>query len=408
MWAGARCEEKRHEAMRGIGKWVLLAVVVVGVLAFARNPVFWQRYLLLRAGSPVALYEPRERVAGGNEPVAPRVAPESESLDPRALEAAAAYAEKTDSTALIVSRHEHIVFEKYWHGTSFDTVEDGQSFSRVVVALAVGAALSRRQIRWPDEPIGDFIPEWRGDPRGEITVNQLLKMSSGLRPPQPSLSASSPDVRAALGSDIIAADLAEPLGDKPGSVWVEQSADPQLAALVVARATGMRYAQFVSEALWRPIGAGDAWLWLDRTAGAPHTECCMLARQGDWIRLAELLIKDGNYRGDEVIRPGWIARMLVPAHGNETFGSYIRLAKINATGTVPYATEDLFVVEGNGGSRLWLIPSMQMSILRMGPAPERAADWDDTTIPNAIIRGARDYKQPLGSPSDISRMVPGH
>ena len=394
--------------MRGIGKWVFLACVVVGVLAFARDPVFWQRYLLLRAGSSAALYEPRELIAGSNEPAAPRVAPQLESLDPQSLETAAAYAAEKDSTALIVSRHEHIVFERYWHGTSFDTVEDGQSFSRVVVALAVGVALSRRQIHWPDEPVENFIPQWRGDPRGAITVNQLLKMSSGLQPPQPSLSPSSPNVRAALGSDIIAADLAEPLAAKPGDVWTEQSADPQLAALVVERATGMRYADFVSQAIWRRIGAGDAWVWLDRSGGAVHAECCMLARQGDWLRLAELLIKDGNYRGDEVIRPGWIARMLVPAHGNETFGSYIHLGASNATGAEPYATQDLFIVEGSGGNRLWLIPSMQMSILRMGPAPERAADWDDTRIPNAIIRGARDYKQPLGSPADISRMVPGH
>ena len=394
--------------MRGLGKWVLLALIVVSLLACARDPVFWQRYVLLLSGSPASLYQPRERVVGGNEPVAPRVAPALESLDPQSLETAAAYAAQKDSTALIVSRHEHIVFEKYWHGTSFDTVEDGQSFSRVVAALAVGAALSRRKVHWPDEPLEAFIPEWRGDPRGAITVNQLLKMSSGLRPPQPSLSPWSPDMRAALGSDIIATDLAEPLAAKPGSVWVEQSADPQLAALVVERATGMRYAEFVSEAIWRRIGAGDAWLWLDRDGGAPHTECCMMARQGDWIRLAELLIKDGNYRGDEVIHPGWIARMLVPAHGNETFGSYIRVGKSNVTGSEPYATEDLFIVEGNGGNRLWLIPSLQMAILRMGPAPERAADWDDARIPNAIIRGARDYKQPVGSAADISRIVPGH
>ena len=394
--------------MRGLGKWVLLALIVVSVLACARDPVFWERYVLLLSGSPASLYQPRERVVGGNEPVAPRVAPALESLDPQSLETAAAYAAQKDSTALLVSRHEHIVFEKYWHGTSFDTVEDGQSFSRVVAALAVGAALSRRKIHWPEEPLEAFIPEWRGDPRGAITVNQLLKMSSGLRPPQPSLSPWSPDMRAALGSDIIATDLAEPLAAKPGSVWVEQSADPQLAALVVERATGMRYAEFVSEAIWRRIGAGDAWLWLDRDGGAPHTECCMMARQGDWVRLAELLIKDGNYRGDEVIHPGWIARMLVPAHGNETFGSYIRVGKSNVAGSEPYATEDLFIVEGNGGNRLWLIPSLQMTILRMGPAPERAADWDDARIPNAIIRGARDYKQPVGSAADISRIVPGH
>ena len=53
----------------------------------------------------------------------------------------------------------------------------------------------------------------------------------------------------------------------------------------------MRYAQFVSQALWRPMGAGDAWMWLDREGGAAHADCCMLARQGDWIRLAELLIR---------------------------------------------------------------------------------------------------------------------
>ena len=394
--------------MRGFGKWVLVALVVVSILFIARDPVFWQRYFLMLSGSPASLYQPRELIAGGNEPMAPRVTPELEALDRQSLETAAAYAAQKDSTALIVTRHEHVVFEKYWHGTSFDTVEDGQSFSRVVTALAVGAALSRRRIHWPDEPVEAFIPEWRGDPRGSITINQLLKMSSGLRAPQPSLSPWSPIMRAALASDIIATDLNEPLAANPGSEWAEQSADPQLAALIVERATGMRYAEFVSEAIWRPIGAGDAWLWLDRDGGAPHTECCMMARQGDWLRLAELLIKDGNYRGDEVIRPGWIARMLVPAHGNETFGSYIRVGKSNVTGAEPYATQDLFIIEGNGGNRLWLIPSMQMAILRMGPAPERAADWDDALIPNAIIRGARDYKQPAASASDISRIVPGH
>jgi CubicO group peptidase (beta-lactamase class C family) len=395
--------------VRGMWKWVLAALVVVSLLAIARDPVFWQRYALLFSGSPIALYEPRERIQGSNEPMAPRVAPELESLDPRSLETAAAYAAQKDSTALIVSRHEHIVFEKYWHGTSFDTLEDGQSFTRVVVALAVGAALSRRNIHWPEEPVSAFITEWGNDTRGEITINQLLKMSSGLHAPEPSLNPWSPSMRAALGPDIVATDLAEPLAAKPGSVWAEQSADPQLAALIVERATHMRFAEFVSQALWRRIGAADAWLWLDRGGGAPHTECCMVARQGDWLRLAELLIKDGNYRGDEVIRPGWVAHMLVPAHGNETFGSYIRVGKSNGSGAEPYATEDLFIVEGNGGNRLWLIPSMQMSILRMGPAPAQAADWDDARIPNAIIRAARDYQQPaVRSGSDISRLVPGH
>jgi CubicO group peptidase (beta-lactamase class C family) len=374
--------------------------------------VFWKRYFLTLAGSSNAsfpLYQPRELVAGGHEPPAPRVAPELESLDRNALEKAAAYAGERDSSALIVSRHEHIVFEKYWHGTGFDTVEDGQSFARIVAALAVGAALSLRQIHWPDEPVGDFITPWHADPRGAITVTQLLKMSSGLRAPEPSLSPWSDSVRGSLGPDILGAALAEPLVGKPGAVWAEQSADPQLLALVIERATGMRYAQFVSQEIWRRIGAGDAWLWLDRAGGTAHADCCMLARQGDWIRVAELLVKDGNYRGEEVIRPGWVARMLVPAQGNTSYGSYVRLGKTNPAGVEPYALEDVFLVEGNGGNRLWLVPSMHLTILRMGRLPRQAADWDDARIPNLIIRSARDYLPSQARPgADISSIVPGH
>jgi CubicO group peptidase (beta-lactamase class C family) len=395
--------------VRGFGKWVVLALAVVAVLAGARDPVFWHRYFLALFGSPATLYQPRELVAGGNQPPAPRVAPQIESLDPKSLEAAADYAGEKDSTALIVSRHEHIVFEKYWQGTGFDTVEDGQSLSRVVVALAVGVALSRRQLHWPEEPIGTFITQWKDDPRGAITINQLLKMSSGLKASEPSLAPWNPSVRATLGTDIDAVHLAAPLASKPGVTWADQSADPQLAALVLEHATGMRYAQFVSQALWQRLGAGDAWVWLDREGGAAHADCCMLARQGDWIRLAGLLIKDGNYRGDEVIHPGWVARMLVPAHGNESYGSYIRLGKGNVAGTEPYATDDLFVVEGQGGNRLWLVPSMQLAILLMAPESHGSSDFDDKRIPNLIIRGAHDYLPPQARPgADISRMVPGH
>ncbi|HKF98608.1 MAG TPA: hypothetical protein VKB20_10150, partial [Steroidobacteraceae bacterium] len=120
------------------------ALMVAGLtlLAAALAAVLW------RAHAPAA----RERVAGGNSPPAPRVAPESEQLDPAALEAAARYAGAHRSLALIVSRHDHIVFERYWGGTGFDTPTDAQSFTGLLAALAAGAAFSHRLIGWPDQP----------------------------------------------------------------------------------------------------------------------------------------------------------------------------------------------------------------------------------------------------------------
>jgi CubicO group peptidase (beta-lactamase class C family) len=387
-----------------------LAAALLAVVATA--PLFWGRYLgsLVR---PAALapvwYEPRERVVGGNQPVAPRVSPVSEALDPRALEAAAAYAAASDARALIIARHGYIVFERYWHGTSFDTLADSQGFTRVLTALAVGAALSHRRIGWPDQPIGYFIGTWRHDPRGGITVRDLLQMSSGLAPPPASRSPWSAAMRARFGTDVAGAALAEGLLGEPGRTWVPQSADPQLLALVLEQATGERYASYLSGALWRRIGAADAWLWLDRPGGTPHADCCMLARQGDWIRVAELMLRDGNYRGAEVIHPGWVQLMRAPAHSNPDYGMYVRLGAHMPAGSEPYAAADTYLVDGGGGNRLWLVPSLQIAVLRMGGMPRGVRAADEARLPNLIVTGARDFVPRAAHPgADISAIVPGH
>jgi CubicO group peptidase (beta-lactamase class C family) len=343
------------------------------------------------------IHGPRELIAGANSPPAPRVAAEVEQLDPAVLEAAAAYAGEHGSLALIVSRHDHIVFERYWKGTGFDTLAEAQSFTRLLAALATGAALSHRLIGWPDEPLGAFIAEWRHDPRGDITVRNLLQMSSGLA--GSSGTDSSHDLTAAL--------LRTPLAHTPGTVRVEQASDPQLLALVIERATQQRYASYLSQALWRRIGAADAWLWLDREGGAAHADCCMLARQGDWIRIGQLLVRDGNYRGDEVIRPGWVTLMRTPAQSDPRYGAYLRVRWEGAVGSESPATRDVFAVEGDGGNRLWLVPSLQIAILCTGAPEGRDAAWDDNHVPNLVIHAARDVL-PAQPGADVSALVPGH
>ena len=366
------------------------AVAGVALLALALAALLWTRYL-----APL----PRERVAGGNEPPAPRVAPETEQLDSKALEAAASYAGEHGSLALIVSRHDHMVFERYWRGTGFDTPVDAQSFTRLLAALAAGAAVSHRLIAWPDEPVGAFISEWSHDARGEITVRNLMQMSSGL-------------ARGASGGnsrDLSAALLHTPLAGTPGVTRVDQPSDPQLLALVIERATGQRYASYLSQALWRRIGAADAWLRLDRPGGTVRADCCMLAHQGDWIRIGQLLVHDGNYRGDEVLRPGWITLMRTPAQSDPRYGAYLRVRWTPVPGQEALAARDVFAVEGEGGNRLWLVPSLQIAILCTGPAGGRDVAWDDSRLPNLVIRAARDALPAAAQPgADVSALVPGH
>jgi CubicO group peptidase (beta-lactamase class C family) len=380
-------------------KRVVAVATGCALLGVALGLLAWRAHRAVYGNAAGTSYEPRELVVGGNEPVAPRVAPELEQLDRAALEAAADYAGEHGSRALIVSRHDHIVFERYWAGTGFDTLADAQSFTPLLTALAAGVAFSHRRIGWPDEPVSAFIGEWSRDPRGAITVRNLLQMSSGLAPP----------AAAAVPADLTAALLRAPLATAPGLTRVEQPADPQLLSLVIERATQTRYASYLSQALWRRIGAADAWLWLDRPGGAAHADCCMLARQGDWIRVAELLLKDGNYRGDEVMRPGWVALMRTPGKADPNYGAFVRLATRGAPGQEPYAARDVFVVEGAGGNRMWLAPSLGIAIVCTGEPAGRDGAWDDTRVPNLIIRAARDYMPPAAQPgADVSALVPGH
>jgi len=367
-----------------------LAAAGVALLALALGALLLTRYL-----APPA----RERVAGGNEPPAPRVAPETEQLDPKALEAAARYAGEHRSLALIVSRHDHIVFEHYWQGTNFDTPRDAQSFTPLLAALAAGTAFSHRLIAWPDEPVGAFISEWSHDARGDITVRNLMQMSSGL-----AYAADSARPR-----EIGATLLRTPLAATPGVRRLDQASDPQLLALVLERATRQRYASYLSQALWRRIGAADAWLQLDHPNGTAYADCCMLAHQGDWIRIGQLLLRDGNYRGDEIMRPGWITLMRTPAQSDPHYGAFVRVRWTAVPGQEALAARDVFAVEGAGGNRLWLVPSLQIAILCTGPAAGRDAAWDDARLPNLVIRAARDALPPAALPGgDVSALVPGH
>ena len=59
----------------------------------------------------------------------------------------------------------------------------------------------------------------------------------------------------------------------------------------------------------------------------------MLAHQGDWIRVGQLMVRDGNYRGAEVIRPGWVTFMRTPARSDSDYGAYLRVGSRVAGGT---------------------------------------------------------------------------
>lgn len=393
---------------------LLLVVAALLLSAYRNDPLYWKRRAVSSVFStvnrPLSYYEPSEVIEGSNGPSSPRVAPDLEHLTPRALERAASYAEAQGAKALIIGRHGHIAYEKYWDGTTFDTVIDTGRFNAALTAVMLGFAMDDRKVALVSEPVANYIESFRERGRDQVTLEDLLHMTSGLGPDAPDAERSA--AHAELAHDIRNQCLEQERAAAPGKRWQLQACDPQLLAHVIERASGMQYSQYISSRLWKPIGAGDAWLMLDHQGGTAHASCCLRARIGDWMRVAELLVNDGKYEGEEVLRPGWVRAMLTPSKANPRFGYQVWRGEPFQPGqgaSEPYVLDDTFVLEGPGNTRLWLMPSMNLRILLVGSRDKPGQDWDDSRIPNLIVRGASDYvPKAAKSGADVSNLVPNH
>lgn len=395
----------------------LIFIALLAIIVYL-DPLFWKRYLLAAVHSPThlphAFYAPAETIEGneGGEP--PRADPNLEQLEPAALREAAEYAGARRTTALIVARRGHIVFEQYWDNQRFDAIADLGDFSSTLAALTIGLAMGDRKIGLVTEPISNYIEELRGKEQGAITIADLLHSSSGLEPAAAGLGPWSPAAHERFGRDTRAQCLSRTLATRPGERWQRQTCDIELLATVIERATHERYARYIAEHLWKPIGAADSQLAREDEAGAPRAACCLRARRGDWIRIAELLVSDGRFEGEQVVPPGWVREMFAPAKSNKNFGYQVWLgqpfAGAASGASEPYAADDVYLLKGAGKARLWVVPSLALSILRTGTNSETDTDWDDARVPNLIIRGTRDFKPKAAAPGSrqVRSLVPNH
>jgi len=381
---------------------VLALMVLLGLTAsalYASDPWLWKRFataLQAQDISNVDWRRPAEAVPGGARSL-PRAAPES--ITAEAMRAAIAYAEATSSHALLIRHRGVLVAEHYWNGHGRDTRFDTASMHKSVMALLLGAAIEDGYIDSVDDPVGRYLAEWADDPRGAITLRQLATMSSGLKlePFRPNPFA--PGLRLMIGSDIEATALALPRYEPPGQRFEYTNFNSQLIGIALARATGMRYADYLSTRLWRPLGAPDAAVWLDRENGVARSFCCLLATAEAWLQVGVLMLDQGRVEGRQIVPARWIAEMTTSSSVNPNFGLQVWLGapasglrRYNSASTLEvvhseaYLADDVFFMDGMGGQRVYVVPSADLVIVRIGAI---APDWDDAVLPNTLLRGIK-------------------
>jgi CubicO group peptidase (beta-lactamase class C family) len=375
--------------------WTVVALVAVGGLL--RVSVDWR--LLGRSltypDTPITSadwYQPRQIVPGVGPQAPPLMKAETTEIPPEALQTALDFAEEQNSVALLVMHRDRLVLEQYWQGHRASDPVNSMSMVKTLLALLIGVAIDEGHISSLQDSVGTYISEWADDPRGDITLADLLYMQSGLRNDNRIDTLRSDLVQLYGGSNTQKLVLDIPLERNPGEVFDYSNFNSQLLSLVLERATGESFSDYLSSRLWQPLGAGDGFLWLDRPRGSAKPFCCFFATAPDWVRLGQMLLHRGKVGDRQIIPASWLEQMLEESPLEPTFGLHIWLKartaaypQVNRASSAPFAA-DTFYLDGRHHQRVYVIPSAELVIVRLGEDPPA---WNDAVIVNAIVEGLR-------------------
>lgn len=304
--------------------------------------------------------------------------PLPEGLDLAKVRAATDAAFATDAgmtAAFIVTWHGQIVAERYGPGIDAHTRLESWSMGKSVTASMMGILMQQGAYSlWQRAP----IPEWQtpGDPRAEIRIADLLRMSSGLRiraPYDPDFDPTGPypDHFYYYTGTANAFHYAatRPQQWPPNTVGRYRNTDPVLVNYLIRLAVegrGLDYLSFPQHALFDAIGVRSMVIETD-PYGNLLAQGADLAAARDWSRLGNLYLQDGIWNGQRLLPPGYVdfVSTLAPAwvaDGNPVYGGFFW---INGDGAWPIPKEAYFMA-GAGGQYTFIIPSHDLVVVRLG------------------------------------------
>lgn len=276
-----------------------------------------------------------------------------------------------ETHALLVIQHGKKVLERYWNGHGPDETYKSWSMAKSITHALIGILVREGMI---DIHGPADVPEWRGagDPRGAITLDQLLRMSSGLRFVEEYVEGNPSDVREMLyfsgRPDTAAFAASFPLEHEPGSFWSYSSGTTNIVAGIAKRALDTDqegFEAFMRAELFEPIGMGGGMTtpnpWFDDAGTFIGSSFCFASAR-DFARFGTLYLRDGVWDGRRILPEGWVdyARTPTPQpddHVGLRYGAHWWLG---------IAGPNSFSANGYQGQFTVLEPELDLVLVRHG------------------------------------------
>jgi CubicO group peptidase (beta-lactamase class C family) len=282
--------------------------------------------------------------------------------------------EKNLTHAFLVIKDDHIIYERYFRGTTAATPFPAFSMSKTVAALMVGCAIEDGLLGGPKESIVKFIPELGAKQGYEaVTIEHLLRMTSGINFTEESV----PGAMFYYSQDLKSRLYQYDIKWKPGTHYEYASINTQLLWDALHRKLGGRtVSSYFAERLWTPLGAEHQATWsLDSAKGGVEKLFGGFnATMRDQARVGLVYLHGGKFGGKQVVPAKWIAESL---EADEVAGivdgsdGWVRRAKYQWFITLDGRA---YFAKGYHGQYNFLVPSKNMVFMRFGEGYAEV-DW---------------------------------
>jgi CubicO group peptidase (beta-lactamase class C family) len=215
---------------------------------------------------------------------------------------------------VMVVQDGRVRLERYALGATAATRWTSFSVAKSFTSTLVGAALRDGAIHDLDDKVTRYIPELATGAYRDVTVRQLLTMTSGVRwnedyvDPHSDVAMMYEGARQP-GVPLLVSYMSRlPREFAPGERWVYKTGETDLIGILVTRATGKTLAGYLSEKIWVPYGMSSDAYWLkDEVDGTEAGGSGVNATLSDYARLGQFLLDGGVAGGKPVLADGWLA-----------------------------------------------------------------------------------------------------
>jgi CubicO group peptidase (beta-lactamase class C family) len=272
----------------------------------------------------------------------------------------------TDTTAFLVIRDDALLYEGYFNGYDRQSTQTSFSTAKSFVSALVSIAIEEGYIGGVDDPITKYIPELKGQGIVEITIRDLLTMSSGLKYSGEG-SGGGPfgdDAKTYYDPNLRELALTIEPEVEPGKRWEYNNYHPLLMGLTLERATHRHVATYLSQKIWRPLGmeADGSWSLDSRADGFEKMESGINGRAIDFAKFGRLYLNEGEWDGKQMVPAGWVEQSTRLDTTTDPADFYQYFWWVD----VVHPERGRFMARGNFGQFIYVAPDKDLVIVRFG------------------------------------------